>query len=383
MSARRTMLWALWLFLGLGCGLRVPGLLAGPSPPTTPTRTAPAPLLPRPPQANRATARPPRATAPGPAASSTASPTATPAQPGVLLFAIGVHVEPLGTTAQGFTSSQRGDYHNPDFLARHGRDLQALAAVVEAHGGVLVIQAQSPFTTALVQSQQPLLADLAARGHEIGLHFHEEVHVGPQAATQPVATWCAAMQAEIAALRAASGGAPIRYWSGGNRYPQVLDAGACAGLTVYGDWKDPRSQSMPAVLMGLNPWRPAGGTDGRDFGLFATHDPAGAVVFLPAGLYTPQMTARDDAEAYFATVAQALQASLEAAAPDRINVFHITLHPGEFRGSDDRPFGVLDDFLTAVVDPMVAAGRLQWATFSQMAAAFAAWEAAHPGQPPR
>ena len=44
---------------------------------------------------------------------------------------------------------------------------------------------------------------------------------------------------------------------------------------------------------------------------------------------------------------------------------------------------MLADFLDDVIDPLVASGRVQWATFTQMADAFEAWEADHPGVDPR
>jgi hypothetical protein len=56
-------------------------------------------------------------------------------------------------------------------------------------------------------------------------------------------------------------------------------------LDVNSDWKSPDTQSTDMSLIGVNPWRPAGGTDGVDFTLFTQHDPNGAVVFLPEGQY--------------------------------------------------------------------------------------------------
>jgi len=93
--------------------------------------------------------------------------------------------------------------------------------------------------------------------------------------------WCDTMKQEISLITQAGGVTDIRYWSGGNLYPGVFEAAACAGLDVNSDWKNPNTQSTDLSIVGVNPWRPAGGTDGSDFTLFAQHDPAGAVVFLP------------------------------------------------------------------------------------------------------
>jgi hypothetical protein len=59
-------------------------------------------------------------------------------------------------------------------------------------------------------------------------------------------------------------------------------------------------------------------------------------------------------EAYFEYLKESLYASLEAAQPGQVNVFHFTVHPGEFRGDRQDPFGVIEKFLTEVVDPLVA-----------------------------
>jgi len=47
------------------------------------------------------------------------------------------------------------------------------------------------------------------------------------------------MQREIGYIRQASGVERIRYWSGGNLYPHLLEAATCAGLEMNSDWKNP------------------------------------------------------------------------------------------------------------------------------------------------
>ena len=88
---------------------------------------------------------------------------------------------------------------------------------------------------------------------------------------------------------------------------------------------------------------------------------------------------------YFDFLADSLRASLKAARADRVNVFHITVHAGEFRGGPEaeKPFGVIDRWLTDAVDPLVKAGKVKWSTFSEMADAFRAWEKKNPGVNPR
>ncbi|NWF99712.1 MAG: hypothetical protein HXY19_02050 [Thermoanaerobaculaceae bacterium] len=288
----------------------------------------------------------------------------------VLLFGIGLHIEPQGVTAQGYRSGQ-GNYWDAQYFARHVQDIQKLAAIVERHGGRLTVQAQSPFTQVAIRDANPVLAELAARGHEMALHFHEDAHLGPDGESLPVDRWCAVMAEEMEYIRQAAGISTLRYWSGGNLYPGVFAAAACAGLSINSDWKNPHTQQIPEVVRSVHPWRPAGGTDGVDFSSFTTHDPNGPVIFLPEGAYD---TSDYKSEDYLTVVGRALVASVAAATPDAVNVMHFTLHPGELRGDPADPFGEVDRFLTTHVDPYVAEGRVQWATFGEMADAYRAWE---------
>ncbi len=307
----------------------------------------------------------------------------------VLLFGIGMHIEPLGRTAQEYGGGG-ADYRQGPLFERHVQDILAVAGIVEGHGGRMTVQAQSPFTQVAIERGNTILRDLEARGHEIALHFHEDAHLGRDPERLPVQTWCAVMQEEISYIQQAGVQNKIRYWSGGNLYTGVLEAASCAGLDVMSDWKNPRTQRTDLSLVGVHPWRPAGGPSETDFSQFARHDPNGKVIFLTEGAYDPEklknknaIIARGGDQAWFEVIREALERSLESAKADRVNVFHFTVHPGEFRGDPARPFGVIEDFLTNVVDPLVKAGKIRWATFSQMADEFIAWEKANPGIDPR
>ncbi len=334
----------------------------------------------------------PKATsAPIVAATPTRAPASVSAGGGVLLFTIGMHIEPLGATMSTLVSGasktngagQGASYTIAQIFNNHVKDIQAVASIVEKHNGRMTIQAQTPFTTAAIQNKNSILTDLEARGHEIGLHFHEDAHLGKNADALSVATWCAVLKEEISFIKQTGVKGNIRYWSGGNLYVNLLDAATCAGLDVNSDWKNPDIQETDVRLIGIHPWRPAGGTRGTDVSKFATHDPNGKIIFLPEGIYARSdfasmrraETAGGD-EAYFEFLKQSFNASLAAAAADKVNVFHFTVHPAEFKGDVKNPFAVIEKFLTDVVDPQVKAGRVKWATLAEMADAFKAWEKA-------
>lgn len=304
----------------------------------------------------------------------------------VLLFGIGMHIEPQGESHQGYRSG-KGDFNRPEYFDLQAENIRTVAQIIQKHNGKMTVQAQSPFTDVVIKNNDSILKDLAAAGNEIALHFHEDAHLGKNSETLPVNRWCAVMKEEIGLVEQASGVNNIRYWSGGNLYPDIFEAAECAGLNINSDWKNPQTQSTDISLTGIHPWRPAGGSDGSSFDLISEHDPDGPVIFLPEGLFDREnftsMRRSEEAgsdQAYFEYLAQSLQASLEAAESGKVNVFHFTVHPGEFRGQPAHPFEVIESFLTDVVDPLVASGRVRWATFSEMADEYSVWEQANPQQ---
>ena len=305
----------------------------------------------------------------------------------VLLFNVGMHIEAFGATVSkiviGNTAppnapeSQNGDFNNPQFFKRHVQDIQTVSAILEKHGGRMTIQTQSPFTTEAIKSNNSILTDLEARGHEIALHFHEEAHLGNNDDKLSAEIWCAVMKEEIALIHQAGAKKTIRYWSGGNLYPNLLQAASCAGLDVNSDWKNPKTQTAEPAMIGIHPWRPAGGSQGADVTKFAQNDPNGKIIYLPDGIFARtdfnsmrrSETSGGD-QAYFEFMKQSLLQSLAAAESGKTNVFHITIHSGEFVGDPKNPFAVIDQFLTEAVDPLVKQGKVKWATFSQMADAY-------------
>ncbi|MCJ7586554.1 MAG: polysaccharide deacetylase family protein [Candidatus Aminicenantes bacterium] len=320
-----------------------------------------------------------------------------------ILFCIGMHIEPFGSkvsplvdTAASFGGSQpqlfagaskpRGNYNDPNFFRLHLGFINEIVRVVEKHHGKLTVQAQTPLSRVAAEKGEDLFRELSARRHEIALHFHEEPHLGKNCNTLPEAIWTAVMKEEIGWIEKA-GGRLIRFWSGGNLYPHLLEAASQAGLEVMSDYKNPKTQTSDPRLLAVNPWRPAGGPSAQSLDAFVRHDPKGPIIYLPDGVFADDDFRKrkigGDAE-YFEAMTEGLELSLRAARQDRVNVFHLTVHPGEFRGErGQKPFEVVDRWLSEVVDPLVRDGRVKWATFGEMAEAFRAWEKSHPGVDPR
>ncbi|MGA7732346.1 MAG: hypothetical protein WCD37_13885, partial [Chloroflexia bacterium] len=313
---------------------------------------------------------------------------------GTLLIGIGVQIEAYGAVpsklvpgATPVPTTNGLDYNNRQLFNEHSRLIRLLAAVVEKHGGGLTVQAQTPFTQVAADTGSTIFLDLQAHGHEIGLHFSEDAHLGANSESLPVNTWAEVMQAEIDVLEQTGVTTPIRYWSGGNLYPGILKAANRVGLDVMSDYRHPRTGQTSALVLGVNPWRPSAGPGGKGLAAFARNDPDGKVVYLPDGKYRRvdyvSRRAQVGDNAYFQYLTGELQNSLNHAGAGKVNVFHVTIRPGEFVGARDRAYALLDQWLTTVVDPLVKSGKLRWATFSEMADAYRAWELDNPNVDPR
>jgi acetyl esterase/lipase len=307
----------------------------------------------------------------------------------VLLFSIGMHIEPFGAVISDLvpmlgrakdTVNSRLDYNRKETFDRGLADIQAVVDIVEKHNGKMTVQTQTPFTEMVIKYQPDLFPELEKNGNEIGLHFHEDAHLGRYCERLSPDIWGAVMTEEIDLIKQA-GANSVRYWSGGNLYPDLLQAANIAGLEVMSDYKNPNTQKSDEKLLGVNPWRPAGGPDGTNNTEFARNDPNGKIIYLPEGQYPAanytsikrSLTNRENG--YFDYLKDALMSSVNANSADKVNVFHFTIHPGEYKGDINKSFAEIDTFLSDVVDPLVKEGKVKWATFSEMADAYKTWEA--------
>jgi hypothetical protein len=311
------------------------------------------------------------------ASTTSATTTAAAAPAGVLLVELGVHVEPMGLV-NGQVVSTRGSYDNETYFRQHAAYLRSLAAIVERHGGRITFQVQSPFTDSCVKFGDNVIGELRARGHEIALHFHEDAHLGRSADTLAVQRWIDVMQAQVDKIRALDVDR-VRMWSGGNLYPHILEAAQAVGLDVMSDWKNPKTQTGDPRLQVTTPWRPGGSPNGTDLAAFVMNDPSGKIVYLPTGNIEPKAVHEEEIESSSdpATALQeywtdGLSASLSsvASSPAATHVFHITLHPGELQSRGYGGETTLDTWLREEIDPLVVSGKVQWATYSQMADAY-------------
>jgi hypothetical protein len=112
------------------------------------------------------------------------------------------------------------------------------------------------------------------------------------------------------------------------------------------------------------------------------HDTNGPVIYIPSGVYPVhcdklEAVPRPYGHEAFDYVTRALRASLEVASSNKVNTFYITFHPGDFLALDDDEgeYAIWDAWFAEIIDPLVEAGLLKWATIEEMAKAFEVWEA--------
>lgn len=287
-----------------------------------------------------------------------------------LYFTIIVHIEPQSN----YKSHQRYQVDR-DRLTR-------FAQMVAAHGGALTIQTQRPFITTSRQVGDDVHRQWQAMGHEVAIHFHENEYIkgapGQFGADVPISDWIAALGGLKVEIETLIDGAVLN-WSGGNLYSELWQVAQTVGLKVNTNFKDPSNQQSDPRYFTVSPWRPVAPGTGP---LIQDHDPLGPVIYIPAGVYPAHCQKAAGAPRPYTSAAldyltTALINSLQAARPGYVNSFYTTIHPGDFMNpnDDDAEFARWDEWLTTVIDPLVADGRLVWSTASQTAKAFETWDA--------
>lgn len=166
---------------------------------------------------------------------------------------------------------------------------------------------------------------------------------------------------------------------------------ARVGVMTWSAFKNNQTQRTFDVLM-TNPWRPASASARDDPETFRVHDPDGSVIYIPG--WGQSLT--QHLERVGARLAPMASQFIRFADPDRVNSFYIVTHVGHFESDDGteyigldattgqvsysdaflRDLAYWDEVLTEIVDPLVAAGYLQWTSLPEMGQLFTEWEAA-------
>jgi hypothetical protein len=267
------------------------------------------------------------------------------------------------------TEAEPQVYTDPEAFHRRADVITDLAAMLDAHGLPLSVQADMSLARGSMGLAPGWVPALAARGASFSVHTHGE-DGGVEELLRVVDAAREAWTDFGVAVSDQNGGFLLAPWK----------ALAGRGIRSLTAWKDPRGQgALPGAA--VEPWRPAdGATDGTDF---VAHDPDGPLVYLPGAPGTDPDPLRIP-EGADRMLTQAL-AHVRAGPP---STWYLVLHVDQFgamvldrdyagwraRGGLAAELAPLDAWLTDVVDPLVADGRVTYANVDGMRLAYERWE---------
>lgn len=258
-----------------------------------------------------------------------------------------------------------------DNWTRRARVIEALSAMLAAHGAALTLQPGSTFIEAAAVWDPGWFAAREAEGMSWSVHVHNESD-GETALEKAVRTSLHDYRDAGLDVNDLNGGFSLGIW-------QRMAAAGIQSVTAF---KNPDTQ-LDLALPLVQPWRPADGTGAADEAAFSTHDPDGPVIYLPGS------GVREADHARFASFAQAHLAQVrQHARAGFVNTWYFMEHVDGF-GPDvhDADFdayladglaadvAAIEAGLTTVIDPLVASGQVVYATPDAMRVAFQRWEA--------
>ncbi|MBM4391202.1 MAG: hypothetical protein FJ090_08775 [Deltaproteobacteria bacterium] len=276
---------------------------------------------------------------------------------GMLQLGMFVHVEDIAEIE-----------NSPDNFTRRAVVLERLAETLAAHEAKLTYQVDVTFAQGVANWDPDYVDRVAALGGGWSSHIHNESE-GAEAVEAA---------ARDAAERYREIGVEPTDINGGFQLA-LYERFAAAGYWSMSAFKDPGTQAgLPrdSVL----PWRPRDGTGTGDVDAFLAHDDEGPLVYLGGGMQS------EPAHDRVAEVARRRLSQLLAHAVDgEINTAYLVTHVDQFSplvdddadwdayiddGRLDADLAQYDAMLSEVVDPLVEAGHVRWATSGEMGRCF-------------
>lgn len=289
---------------------------------------------------------------------------------------------------------------------------QEIARLFHEHGGFLTIQPEEDWPMASAQFAPDLLNRLA-KDYDVAFstHTHGPACVDPdgrlrsnkdcnscrtcpgwetietdQDPTTP--EYVAALRTLIADLS----GTDVSDHNGNFHYDNPAGL-AGAEISTWSAFKNHNTQATFDQLF-TNPWRPTACDAIESPETFQTHDPDGAIIFIPGWGQAITRNPERIRERLGAMLGQILS----YADPQRVNAFYIVTHVDHYR-SDGEPYiewneatgevvyheaflrdlSYWEETLSELIDPLVAEGYLQWTSLPDIGDLFVEWEEAEGG----
>jgi hypothetical protein len=290
--------------------------------------------------------------------------------------------------------------------------MSELARVIHEHGGLLTIQPEEDWPMASEIWHPGLLAELA---RDYGVVYSTHTH-GPhcrddqgrlrsysdcqinqdtpgwdQTITDYENPWVIEYVTSLRDLLEKESGTKVTDHNGNWGFAAANDFAEIPMLTRSA-YKDFHTQATYDMLIN-NPWRPMQVDADRQIDQFLTHDPNANIIYIPGygqnvARYQDRLSVR---------VPPILGQFIRFADPERVNTLYLVTHVGSFEPRDgiesdsyislNQANGNLtfsdnfaqdlqywDDLLSQVIDPLVAAGYLQWTSLPEMGELFREWE---------
>jgi hypothetical protein len=225
--------------------------------------------------------------------------------------------------------------------------LDRMATVFESHGISMYVAVSWNFNNACqLNSVLPgAVTDLAARGHDIGVHEHQGASLADQ----------------FNGLTSLAGFAPV-CMDGIGDYDELVSLGFSVGA---GPGKDVSTQLSPLSTRSFR-----GDKDDH-----YVEDPDALLLGFAGGSFDGQSFEPDET----ANMTAALLYDLSRMVTGKLHSWTVVTHPDEYVGLSPAQLTAamdsLDDWLTDDVDPLVASGQLTWTTKRAFEQTYAAWVA--------
>jgi hypothetical protein len=282
-----------------------------------------------------------------------------------------------------------------------------LARIFHEHGGFLTIQPEQDWAQGAEAGFAPgLLAELARDyGVRYSTHTHGPNCIDPQGVPRS-ASDCGANRdwdrnttsddvvtyvGNLRDLLSQASGLPVTDHNGNFDFAESSRFAEIPMLT-WSAYKDKTTQLTYDRLI-IHPWRPTQVDAVADVESFLIHDPDTQIVYIPG--WGQSITRHHDR--LLTKLAPMLSQVIYYANPSRVNTFYGLTHVGHFYSrTGDRNYvsydshtgqvtysdeflqhlQYYDDMLTELIDPLVEAGYLRWASLPEMGELFVEWEAA-------
>lgn len=256
--------------------------------------------------------------------------------------------------------------------SRRGLVLESLAERLAAHGARLTVQPEATFVRGALTWDPAWFDRMEALGTDWSVHLHDEDGgaEGVEAAARDARR---AFEEAGRTVTDLNGGFGVGPWA-------RLEAAGFRSLSAYKNADT--QQGLP--LGYAQPWRPADGTTSADEAAFGVHDPAGPLVYLPG------MAVREADHARLADFGdRVLSQALAHTRAGFVQSWYFLDHVDAFGPSEDEDalaawleagelaaeLDLVERLFSDVLDPEVAAGRVRYASPTEVAAEFLEWEA--------